>query len=319
MRKLYEMVSKRLDQVDFGRIYPGFHRFPFALYNDENIWLEDREIPQQGFFGNTAIEFEGRQMAIWKVTGNIDETDPELLASNIVHEMFHAFQNEQNMSDRWPDDMKMMMYPSDADNYLVKQHENIMLADAIGADFEEKVELYRTVLASRKLREQKIGSFFEQEFLIEQWEGVAESCGMLALKQLSPEKFARKLEDYRNIVRRGDFLFDVRKNAYFTGTLMRLLRDEIGDTDSTISTRLETTLSERRKKIDTFMSEKRTRTEAVGFICGYDPMNQFRVGDLILAQNLICIRTDEEMVSVNGEVLVEMQPGSPNRTVGYWK
>lgn len=319
MRFFYEKVSRKLDNVDFGKIHPGFHRFPFALYNDETVWLEDREIPQQGFFGNTAIEFEGQLIAIWRVDEDIDKIDLDAFAANMVHEMFHAFQKEQQMNAEAPNDMKMMMYPEKADNYLLKQHENVMIAEAIGTSGQEKIELYRTILASRELRRKQIGDFIEQEYLIEQWEGIAESCGMLALKQLAPDKYDKKVSDYCEIVRRGDYLFDVRLNAYYTGTLMRFLKDEIGDGQSEISTKLADKLDERNAAINRFMSAARVRTEADGFICGYDPMNQFRVGDRILAKNIMNIMVDGEVLSIKGEVLVEMKPGSPNLTVAYWR
>lgn len=319
MRLFYEEVSKKLDTIDFGKIYPGFHKFPFALYNDKTIWLENREIPQQGFFGNTAIEFEGQLIAIWNVTEETDSIDLDAFTANMVHEMFHAFQKEQQMNADAPNDLKMMMYPQDSDNYLLKQHENVMIVNAIETSGQEKVELYRTILASRELRKKQIGEFIEQEYLIEQWEGMAESCGMLALKQLNQDKYTKKLSDYCEIVKRGDFLFDLRLNAYYTGTLMRFLKDEIGNEQSEISNKLAAKVDERNEAINLFMSEKRVRTEAEGFICGYDPMNQFRVGDKILAKNIMNIMVDGKVCSIKGEVLVEMKPGSPNLTLAYWK
>lgn len=65
------------------------------------------------------------------------------------------------------------------------------------------------------------------------------------------------------------------------------------------------------------MSSDRVRTEAEGFICGYDPMNQFRAGDKIYAKNIMNIMVGGEVCNLNGEVLVEMKPGSPNLTIAY--
>ena len=319
MRFFYEEVRRKLDTVDFEKIYPGFHRFPFALYNDETVWLENREIPQQGFYGNTAIEFEGRRIAIWHVDEDIDSIDLDVFTANIVHEMFHAFQEEQQMNVNSPNDMKIMMYPDDVDNYLLKQHENTMIADAVYVCGQAKTELYRTVLALRELRRKQIGDFIDQEYLIEQWEGMAESCGLLALKQLDPAKYAKKLADYCGIIKRGDFLFDVRRNAYYTGTLMRFLKDELGNGQSEISNKLANKLDEQNVAIRSFLLSDRTRIEAEGFICGYDPMNQFRVGDRILAKNMINIMVNGEVHAIKGEVLVEMKQGSPNLTIAYWK
>lgn len=223
------------------------------------------------------------------------------------------------MNAEAPNDFKMMMYPNDSDNYLLKQHENVMIANAIQASGQEKIELYRTILASRELRKKNIGDFIDQEYLIEKWEGMAESCGMLVLKQLNPPKFEKKLADYCDIVMRGNFLFDLRLNSYYTGTLMRFLKDQIGDGQSEISNKLAAKLDERNAAIKQFMSKDRVRTEAEGFICGYDPMNQFRLGDKILAKNYMFIMVKGEVRSIEGEVLVEMKPGSPNLTIAYWQ
>ena len=37
---LFQAVAKQLDRLDFSALYPGYHRFPFALYNEEQVCLE---------------------------------------------------------------------------------------------------------------------------------------------------------------------------------------------------------------------------------------------------------------------------------------
>lgn len=39
---LCRAVAEQLDRLDFSSLYPGYHRFPFALYNEEQICLEGR-------------------------------------------------------------------------------------------------------------------------------------------------------------------------------------------------------------------------------------------------------------------------------------
>ncbi len=319
MRDFYTRISKRLDDVDFKAVYPGFHRFPFALYNDETVWLSDREIPQNGFFGNTAIEFEGKPMAIWNVQEDIDTVDIDVFTSNIVHEMFHAFQTEKNMNTDAPNDMKLLMYPADETNYIVKQQENIMIADAFDASYERKVDLYRAVFACRELRRKQIGEFIDQEYLIEKWEGVAESCKMLALKQLSPEKYEKTLRDYLEIVRSGELLLNIRKNAYYTGTLMRLLMGDIGERESSVCQKINEFTTHNATAIEAFMAKGPQRTETVGRICGYDPMNQLRVGDKLLATHFLLLQVGDKQETLTGETLVEMKEGSLFETVAYWK
>ncbi len=319
MRDFYNRISKRLDDIDFEAVYPGFHRFPFALYDDKTVWLSDREIEQKGFFGNTAIEFEGKHMAIWNVQEDINTVDIDIFTSNIVHEMFHAFQKEQNMNGEAPSDMKLLMYPEDTVNYIVKQQENVMIADAFDASPEKRADLYHAVNSSRELRKKQIGEFMDQELLIEKWEGVAESCKMLALKQLSQEKYEKVLKDYQDIVRRGDLLLDIRKNAYYTGTLMRLLGDEVAGKESSVNRKIADTLENKKALIEKFMSGERTRTEAPGMICGYDPMNQIRLGDKLLAKHFLIIQVGEKQETLVGETLVEMKEGSLFETVAYWR
>lgn len=319
MRDFYTKISKRLDDVDFEAVYSGFHRFPFALYNDETVWLSDREIPRKGFFGNTAIEFEGKPMAIWNVQEDINTVDIDIFTSNIVHEMFHAFQMEQNMNTEAPNDMKLLMYPADTTNYIVKQQESVMIADAFDAPFEKKVELYRVVLACRELRKKQIGEFIDQEYLIEKWEGVAESCKMLALKQLSLEKYEKTLRDYLDLVRGGELLFDIRKNAYYTGTLMRLLKDEIGESESSVCQKMNEFTDRNKAAIEAFMAKGPLRIEAAGRICGYDPMNQIRVGDKLFAKHFLLLQVGDKQETLTGETLVEMKEGSLFETVAYWR
>lgn len=97
------------------------------------------------------------------------------------------------------------------------------------------------------------------------------------------------------------------------------MKDEIGNGQSDISSKLAARLDEQNAAITRFLSVDRVRIEADGFICGYDPMNQFRVGDRILAKNMINIMVGGEVRQIMGETLVEMKPGSPNLTVAYRK
>lgn len=82
-----------------------------------------------------------------EISRKLDTVDLDVFAANMVHEMFHAFQQEQRMDS--PNDMKMMMYPESVDNYLLKKHESTMIADAICAFGQEKVELYRAAAVLR--------------------------------------------------------------------------------------------------------------------------------------------------------------------------
>ncbi len=319
MRHFYEQIDQKLNTIDFDAIYPGFRKYGFALYDDETIWFADREIPQQGFFGNTAIEYEGAYIAIWHVDRPTDEYDLDEFTAGIVHEMFHAFQYDTRKDAEFPNDLKLLQYPDDEENYLLKQNENELLAESADAEPARKAEILRTVLASRKLRERIIGEPVHQEDLIEKLEGQAECAGLLALRQLSEEKFDRKLHDYAGILKEGTCLFDVRRSGYFSGAMICLLERESAGLQSGIRKKLETERAAKQQTFDAFFSAERQYREAVGFICGYDPMNQIRLGDRLWAKHFMAIRADGEIIRLHEPCVVDMQAGSPNLTKGYWK
>lgn len=318
MRKLYDNVTDKLASLDFKRIYPGFHRFRFALYNDETIWMDGKEIPQRGFYGNTTLLFEGEQIAIWKVDQAPDSYDLDGLTAGIVHEMFHAFQMENRMEDEAPNDLKLLQYPEDKDNFLVKKAENELLASFVNAAPSRKATIYHTIRASRELRRARIGDFVHQEELIEKWEGQAECSGTLALKQLSYEKYKQRLADYAAILANGDHLFDIRRNAYYSGTFMCLLESEVKNEACKMAKQLAADKRARQERFDAFFAGDTVRIPAEGFISGYDPMNQIRVGDKLLAANLIMIRVKGETIRIQGPVVVDLQADSPNLTIAYY-
>lgn len=89
MREVYQQVQSKIADVDFQLLWPNFLPFPFALYDSELVYLEDREIPwDDRFLANTAIAFEGGCLAIWNVEMGGNE-DLNQLAVNLIHEMFH--------------------------------------------------------------------------------------------------------------------------------------------------------------------------------------------------------------------------------------
>lgn len=318
MRKLYDKVVSKLNTLDFEMIYPGFHCFRFALYNDETIWLEQKEIPQQGFYGCTTIVFEGEQIAIWKVDQDPDSYDIDVITAGIVHEMFHAFQMEQRWNEEAPNDLKLLQYPEDEKNFLVKQAENELLASSIGASKSEKTTIYHTVLASRELRRTRMEEFVHQEELIEQWEGLAECAGTLALKQLSHEKYEKRLSEYADKLRAGENIFNIRKNAYVSGTLMGILRREVEKEACDMGKRLAEDKRVREKQVEDFFKEETIRVPAEGFICGYDPMNQIRIGDNLLATGFIMLHVGGEQISIPGPVVIELKENTSNQTRAYY-
>lgn len=97
-----------------------------------------------GFLANTAIVFNGEHIAIWNLK---EHTDADILASKLIHEMFHVFQSMNNDS-RWPNELEALSrYRCDTRNLSIKSLENrliAMLAERFDtAEFERLLGLRR--------------------------------------------------------------------------------------------------------------------------------------------------------------------------------
>ena len=96
MKELYSKIYHNLQKIDFESIWHGFSPCEFALYDEHKVYFFDRTQPVDNrFLGNTSIFYDGKPLAIWKVTNPMLQ-DPILLTAKIVHEMFHSFQKEQH-------------------------------------------------------------------------------------------------------------------------------------------------------------------------------------------------------------------------------
>lgn len=355
IRKLYDGMKARLDGVDFSQIWEGFHRYPFALYNDESVWLDGEVIPRDNrFLGNTCIEYGGGRIAIWNIGYGVDG-DADIFASNLVHEMFHAFQMESGET-RFPNDLVTLGYPMDIMNFSVKLEENRLLAAACrGGGQERGRNLLRRFAGLRLYRESIIGGFIDCERLTETVEGMAEYAGMSALNQLSGEKFDERAESYLSIIESpGELLFDPRRISYYTGALIvlaaklagislshalgaeqrsvcQILAGALGAKAQVpeppilpyggIAQRLSEFRAARAARFDDFMRTRREKTSGRYTICGYDPMNMIKSEGRVLCKNFIVLKEDgkEDAQFIGGPVLLEMEENSVNRVRAYYK
>ena len=352
--ELYERMKARLDGVDFGAIWEGFHRYPFALYNDEYVWLDGQVIPHDNrFLGNTCIEYGGGRIAIWNIGCGVDG-DADIFASSLVHEMFHAFQMESSET-RFPNDLAALDYPMDIINFAVKLEENRLLAEACRSGQERGRELLRRFAGLRLYRESIIGGFIDCECLAETAEGMAEYAGISALNQLSGKKFDERVEKYLSIIRSpGELLFDPRRISYYTGAMLVLAAKLAGislahglgaerrsvfrilaraldayaqepDMSSLPHRGISQLLSEfraaRAAMFDGFWGARREKTSGSYAICGYDPMNMIKSEGLVLCKNFIMLKEDgkEEARFIGGPVLLELEENSVNRVRAYYK
>ena len=84
----YQEIDKRLSRIDFPLLFRGFHRFPFALYDETRACFDGTMIDKPAeFLGNTSVLFRGMHTAIWNLTEHTMDFDT--LTAKIVHEM-HA-------------------------------------------------------------------------------------------------------------------------------------------------------------------------------------------------------------------------------------
>lgn len=223
--ELYGRVKSRIDDVDTESIWNGFHKLRFALYTDSECFFDGRYVEKtDAFLANTAIMYEGEHIAIWKIS---EDMDIDVLASKMVHEMFHAFQNIMG-EKRWANEaVALNRYRYDPNNISAKIRENRLIAEIIH-DFDG--EMVGRLLAMRAARRNAFPYEYDYEARIEQIEGAAEYVEMAALNQLSPEKAEVHMEDaLKRIVDVGSFL-PVRIGCYTVGALiLRILKKYAGD------------------------------------------------------------------------------------------
>lgn len=349
MRSLYTAVDALLDTIDFGSLWRGFTRFPFALYNSSTAYLRDKTINADNrFVGNTSIEFEGRYIAIWKVEDPRRE-DPELLAAGIVHEMFHAFQRQQEEA-RFPSDLIILDYPDDIGNHQRRLAEHQLLAEAYQTkDRDHKKALLEEFMAARKYRAGHLGDMISQEYCIETIEGMADYIGTCALRRLSPVKFNTGMLGYiGRLTHIGQEFFDIRRMLYFSGTVFCTLLYELGmplyhsitgETRSLfelvsadiparepvyeVSDGLTAAFNEYvNSKKTTFLTFKQTHKEITQgdfILCAYDPMNMIKLGSDMLCTHFVMLLPQDapEPFFLKGPILLTLKDGSINQVSSY--
>ena len=213
--QLYRQAADAVAAVNFSRIWPGFRPLRFALFDDETCIFDGRRIEKtDAFCANTSIRYQGEQIATWKV---IEEPEIPVLASKLVHEMFHGFQQLQGW-DCWPDELEALhRYEYLAGNLSLKLRENELLL-ALLERFDEAS--FRELLAHRKLRSERFPYAFSYESQVEEIEGSANYVEWQALKQLDEEKAAALTDRMRGVMTQPEALFPIRVSSYYTGALM---------------------------------------------------------------------------------------------------
>lgn len=219
----FSAVSTRLDRLDFSALWPGFHRFDFALYDDDTVLTQrgaQKRTPE--FLANTAIEHEGRLTAIWQLSGG---EDSDVLAAKLAHEMFHAFQRESG-ERRFAREMEALeKYRLNALNLTVRQEERGILArlcERFGGDDWARLG------GLRAFRRKAFPYEFDYEARVEQIEGTAQYVEQRALEAIAPGKTAAARKGLCGRMRDMRRLIPVRIDCYDTGELLVLTARDNG-------------------------------------------------------------------------------------------
>lgn len=215
LEELYKVVKSYLEKVDFSLLWKGFKPLKFALYNDETVFFDGKYVEKTSeFIANTAIEYKGEMIGIWNV---MEDIDPIVLASKMIHEMFHGFQRMNNET-RFPDELDALYnYQYSDENLSIKLEENKLLVKLLD---NYNVDDFNKLLGLRSYRADKFKYQYKYESLIEQIEGSANNVELNALKQLSNDLYLEKLNSLKNsIVEKSNFL-PIRVLCYDIGAML---------------------------------------------------------------------------------------------------
>lgn len=339
---IYNTLSDILCALDYEALFPGFRRYPFAIYTQGEVCLDGKLLPYEDCFrGNTSILYQGENTAIWNC-----EADPivdlEILAYQMVHEMFHCHQLA-NKESVFPSDLALLNYPDDIVNFTSKYNENLYLA----ACYEKEDVVYlKKFITLREQRLRRYPDMVRQELRAETIEGMAEFIGLKALRVIDTRKFAEILGEYTHLLRgESDLLFDVRKISYYTGALYFLCLERLGysvNRDfassltafeqniivdnaaaaeirnfSFIAEQHAAYVSKKKEAIATFVAGARYKA-CTAEICGYDPMNMFRAGDMIFCSHFVSLKEESRTKTYMRPIGLEMDGNSERRVRGYY-
>lgn len=231
LREVHNVVTDRLSRLAFETIWPGFTPSPFALYDDQNVCFADRTLPKDdAFLGCTAIQYEGAWLAIWRLEEG-DACDPDNLAANLVHEMFHAHQL-LNGEQRFPNEFEALRIPEDPAYFQDQYREAWSLRRAWDAWRAGEPGLarqcLRTLAEQRQCRQARNEAAFRYGLCAETLEGSAEYCCLRALCMLSPGQYERRIDRALDWMTQPGNILDQRRYAYFFGALSMLLLEALG-------------------------------------------------------------------------------------------
>lgn len=236
--KLKDKVSKN----NFDYYWKDFKSFPLALYNSNEVYLVNyKDLPKgyyvdgkvavgkpdEKFTGNTVINLDGQYTAIWDMDTLDEMIDLDKLYSEVVHEMFHAYQLE-NGEKRFGNEVIYFTYKFTGEFLDLRMKEREYLLKAVFEDDKaKKKELVSDFISIRECRRNIIGERINYEYGIESTEGTATYVEYKALQKET--NFPKKYIEARygeKLVENND-LREFRASCYFSGMFIVLILDSL--------------------------------------------------------------------------------------------
>ena len=328
--KIFTEIENILKRIDYNKIWRGFSLCDFALYNQETVYFKNKTIPwDKRFLGNTVIDYDGSYIAIWELESK-QNNDIEYLTADMVHEMFHVYQKQKNET-RFADDLVLLTYPDDMENYQLKIIEIELLVKAFS---EKNVKALRQFIDIRNARKRLIGDIISHEYRAETIEGMAEYAGLVSLRQINQKKYKMRLNDHiSKLINPNDLIYDTRRLAYYTGAILcltlkllnvefyhelsvdRTLFEIINNDQNGFITEYKNHMENKQNKINDFLKNHSEIIECNEYICGYDPMNMIRLENKILCYYFV-IAGDK---FIKGPVMLNIKHGTTNQIESYIK
>ncbi|WP_066506733.1 hypothetical protein [Abyssisolibacter fermentans] len=342
MQNIINEINKRLDSLDFNKLWKGFTRYDYALFDDENVYFNNGEVipVDNRFWGNTSIEYEDRYIAIWMINGYINI---DVLTACIVHEMFHAHQNTCKQKV-YSNEYLGLYYPYNLENYKYRYKERLLLVKAlIEKDIDIKENLINKFIMTRLKRAKMIDEYINYEKSIETCEGPAEYLCIKALKKLSHEEYEKRVDNMCNVLcELSENIFNTRRMAYYTGVLQcmiseemnkdvfyavgesnvclfdRILKegyDEVSEDDedidydnSIIEELYDKYIENIKNNINVVLNNKKAKKESGKFsIAGFDPNNRVLYDNMIYHKYFVIILDGNEKRNIKGPVVTYIE------------
>ncbi len=234
LEKVYESTNLRLKQIDFHSLWNGFHLYKFASYNDKECFFDGNYIEKtDAFCANTSIMYNGEYIAIWYITENMDL---DVLASKLVHEMFHAYQFENGWNTFANEFEALINYRYSVENLSIKKRENELLLLYLERGNRS---LFDEMLSLKKYRFHHYPYEYKYEACIEMIEGSATYIEIKALWLINTEKYANMYNALKKKVLDSSKYIPIRILCYDSGALLFMANGHADiDPDVSLSERI---------------------------------------------------------------------------------